>query len=237
MATNRVSNVKIGIGFDVEQKGLTSLKKQLTDLQKLSTETYKKVSGKQLNTDQAENELKQLKKTAQQVGQILTKSFNTKLNTVDIKKFKDQMGKAGLSWEKVYKDFVNLGPSGEKAFNSLTNKVLSTNAQLKQTKGVLDKIAITLGNSIKWTVASAVVKGFSSSVQQAFGYVKSLDSSLNNIRVVTGKTAEEMSKFAVQANKAAKSLGASTTDYTDAALIYAQQGIGKTIFKAIPIYA
>ena len=229
---NKISNVKIGIGFDVEQKGLTSLKKQLTDLQKLSTETYKKVSGKQLNTDQAENELKQLKKTAQQVGQILTKSFNTKLNTVDIKRFKDQMGKAGLSWEKVYKDFVNLGPSGQKAFNSLTNKVLSTNAQLKQTKGVLDKIAITLGNSIKWTVASAVVKGFSSSVQQAFGYVKSLDSSLNNIRVVTGKTAEEMSKFAVQANKAAKSLGASTTDYTDAALIYAQQGLSDQQIEA-----
>jgi TP901 family phage tail tape measure protein len=34
-----------------------------------------------------------------------------------------------------------------------------------------------------------------------------------------------MERFAVQANKAAKELGASTKSYTDAALIYYQQGL------------
>ena len=34
-----------------------------------------------------------------------------------------------------------------------------------------------------------------------------------------------MANFAVQANEAAKSLGRTTTDYTKAALIYAQQGL------------
>jgi TP901 family phage tail tape measure protein len=86
-------------------------------------------------------------------------------------------------------------------------------------------MATTLGNTIKWNAASSVVNGLSRSVEQAWGYVKSLDSSLNDIRIVTGKSADEMANFAKQANEAAQSLGRTTTDYTKAALIYAQQGL------------
>jgi len=86
-------------------------------------------------------------------------------------------------------------------------------------------MATTLANTVKWNAASAVVNGLSRSVQQAWGYVQSLDSSLNDIRIVTGKSADEMANFAVQANNAAKELGKTTTDYTNAALIYAQQGL------------
>ena len=87
-------------------------------------------------------------------------------------------------------------------------------------------MATTLANTVKWNAASAAVNGLTRSVEQAWGYVKSLDTSLNNIRIVTGKSADEMANFAVQANNAAKELGKTTTDYTNAALIYAQQGIG-----------
>ena len=86
-------------------------------------------------------------------------------------------------------------------------------------------MATTLSNTIKWNMASAAVNGMTRSIEQAWGYVKSLDTSLNDIRIVTGKSAEEMGRFAVQANNAAKELGKTTTDYTNAALIYAQQGL------------
>jgi hypothetical protein len=62
-------------------------------------------------------------------------------------------------------------------------------------------------------------------MQQAYGYAKSLDASLNNIRIVTGKSAEDMAKFAKEANNAAKTLSTTTTTYTDASLIYYQQGL------------
>jgi hypothetical protein len=57
------------------------------------------------------------------------------------------------------------------------------------------------------------------------GYAKSLDASLNNIRIVTGKSAEDMARFAKEANNAAKTLSTTTTTYTDASLIYYQQGL------------
>ena len=83
----------------------------------------------------------------------------------------------------------------------------------------------TLANSFKYTVSYGVLNSLTDGLQNAFNYTKALDTSLNDIRIVTGKSAEEMEKFAIQANKAAQGLGASTRDYTNAALIYYQQGL------------
>ena len=74
-------------------------------------------------------------------------------------------------------------------------------------------------------ITSSAINNLTGSIQQAYGYVKNLDSSLNDIRIVTGKSADEMERFAKTANNAAKNLGASTLDYTEAALIYYQQGL------------
>jgi len=49
-----------------------------------------------------------------------------------------------------------------------------------------------------------------------------LNRSLNDIRIVTGYSAEQMKDFAVEANKAAKALSTTTTNYTNASLIYYQ---------------
>jgi len=96
---------------------------------------------------------------------------------------------------------------------------------VKQTHNTLDKMYTTLTNSIKWGLSSTIINGFSNTIQQAWGYTKSLDTSLNDIRIVTGKSADEMTRFAEKANSVAQELGKSTTDYTKAALIYAQQGL------------
>ena len=62
-------------------------------------------------------------------------------------------------------------------------------------------------------------------VQSAYGYAQDLNESLNNIRIVTGQSVEEMDRFAERANRAAKLLSTTTVEYTDAALIYYQQGL------------
>ncbi len=88
----------------------------------------------------------------------------------------------------------------------------------------MDEIANTMINTVKWGVASSVFNSITMSIQSAYSYVQGLDSSLNDIRIVTGKSADEMSRFAVQANEAARNLSASTRDIAEAALIYYQQG-------------
>ena len=86
-------------------------------------------------------------------------------------------------------------------------------------------MAATMANTIRWSITSAIVNAIANSVQKAYHYVIDLDSSLNDIRIVTGKSADEMARFAKQANDAAKALGVSTKSYTEGALIYYQQGL------------
>jgi len=82
-----------------------------------------------------------------------------------------------------------------------------------------------LKNTARWQLSSSILHGFIGGLQSAWGYAKDLDESLNNIRIVTGYSSDKMAEFAESANKAAKALSTTTTKYTDAALIYYQQGL------------
>jgi len=63
-------------------------------------------------------------------------------------------------------------------------------------------------------------------IQGALNYAEKLNTSLNNIRIVTGASTDKMADFAKEANTAAKRLSTTTTAYTNASLIYYQQGLG-----------
>ncbi len=80
-------------------------------------------------------------------------------------------------------------------------------------------------NTMRWQLTSSVLHGFMGAVQTAYGYTKDLNESLNSIQIVTEKNSEAMDDFAEKANKAAKALSTTTVDYTDASLIYYQQGL------------
>ena len=212
------NQIRFGVGFDVDKTSLQNLKKSLKEIQSLSSLQYKDQFG-----DNAFKELKRIKSTAKEVESALEQAFNPQLNTVNLSKFNDSLKKIGVN--KIANDFAELGATGRNAFNNLTAAALTTNTKLTQTYSILGKIKETLGNSLRWSVASSVVNSFTGEIRNAFSYVKSLDTSLNDIRIVTGKSADQMDKFAIQANKAAKALGQQTTAYTNAALIYYQQGL------------
>ena len=63
------------------------------------------------------------------------------------------------------------------------------------------------------------------SVHQAGQYVQELDKSLTNIMMVSGESRENMNEFAKSANEAAIRLGATTTQMTEAAKVFVQQGM------------
>jgi hypothetical protein len=100
--------------------------------------------------------------------------------------------------------------------------VSKTKFELRESHGILDKMRETLTNTLRWTIASKAINSVTGSIQKAWSFTKQLDASLTDIMIVTGKSSSEMEKFAKQANKAAKSIGGTTKEYTDAALIYYQ---------------
>ena len=110
--------------------------------------------------------------------------------------------------------------------------MFKTNTQIKQTNKLLNSMATSMANTVKWGITSSIFNNITGSIQKAWDYSLKLDSSLNDIRIVTGKSADEMERFARVANTSAKDLRASTLDYTEAALIYYQQGLGEADVKA-----
>ena len=215
-------NITYGVKFDVDKQQLSQLKSELANLQKLTTQDIMK-QNPNLGLEEAKQQLKLIKQEAGQVQTAISSAFNPKLGSLNISKLQTEL--KNLNIGQIYKDFQKAGAAGIQAFNQIPSAVMKTNLQLRESHSLLDRIGNTMTNSIKWGITSRVVNSLANSLQGAWNYTKALDTSLNDIRIVTGKSAEEMEKFAIQANKAAQGLGASTRDYTNAALIYYQQGL------------
>lgn len=217
-ATNRID---FTVGFNTDQSGLSSIKKALEEIQKMTSGDLMSLN-KGMDLSEANSRLSQIKESASQVQKALEKAFNADLGTLNVSKFNNEL--KNLDINKIYNDFNSAGSAGQTAFKNMTTQILTTNMQLKQTHSFLENMATTLSNTIKWNIASGAMNALTNNVQQAVNYVEKLDTSLNNIRIVTGKSAEEMRDFAESASQTAQELSASTRDITEGALIYYQQG-------------
>ncbi len=212
------------VGFKTDKSGLNQIKKSLEEIRNLSQNDLAKAMN--IDTSTAQKNLLTARQEAVAVENAFRKAFNQKLNTVNIDKFNQSLAQSKTSLSQVYQNFSKVGATGQNAFRNLINQMTNSNFQLKETTSLLKDMGTTLMNTVKWNIASSAVNSITGSVQQAYGYVKNLDTSLNDIRIVTSKSADEMTKFAEKANDAAKALKKSTTDYTNASLIFYQQGLG-----------
>lgn len=219
MANNTRKRIQYDVGFNTDTKQLDEVKKQLQEISKLTNTKFKQ------NGIFSTEEMQKIRSVATEVSNAINKAYNPKINSVNITKFNAELAKSNLTVKQIYDNFNKVGTTGQNAFRNLETSLLTTNKELKQTHTFLDNIATTLSNTIKWNMASGAVNTLTDKISGAVSYIERLDSSLNDIRIVTGQSADEMDKFAIKANKAAENLGKSTLDYTKAALTYYQQGL------------
>ena len=214
--------IQYAIEFSVDSQGvLKNLGRTLTDIQVKAQSSGVKMKQEYLGAAEV----------AKQLSHILDQSYNKDLGTINIIRFNEALQKSNLSLHQVQSSLAKV-PEGARAYNLLASQILKTNIQLKQSNKMLDEMAITMGNTVRWGVTSSIFNTITSSISKAYSYSKQLNNSLTDIRIVTGKTADEMDRFAESANKAAKNLATSTTNYTNAALIYYQQGLSDVEVKA-----
>lgn len=210
------------IGFNVDNSNLKALE---TELNRIGNMSLKQLQI--IDKNQTQQDLNEIKKDAEALGRALQDSYNPKIDSINLNKFNKSLNESGTSIQKLGISFQKVGESGIQSFRNLSAELLTTKKEIKQTSKLLDSMATTFSNTVKWSISSSVLNTFTGSIQKAWSYAQKLDTSLNDIRIVTGKSSDEMERFAKNANKAAKALGASTTNYTNAALIYYQQGLGE----------
>ena len=212
-------NVNMAFTADTSQA-----RKQLQDLQKtldsLASSSVKNNVGKTMDAD-----LQKAIVSARQLKDMIAEASNTKTGNLDLSKFSQEIQKSGRSIQQYAQDLSNLGPEGSQAFMQLAQSVAAAEVPMKRTFGLLDQFKVTLANAARWQISSSVLHGFMGALQGAYGYAQDLNKSLTDIRIVTGQSTEQMAQFAEQANKSAQALSTSTLAYTDASLIYYQQGL------------
>lgn len=175
--------------------------------------------------------IKEASKAAMELQGHIQKAINVDTGKLDLSRFATSLSSSGKDLGHFRDVLTRIGPEGNAAFQGvlrgINNAEVST---VRLTKGMRDFLT-TMKNTAKWQISSSIMHGFIGGLQSAWSYAQSLDRSLNNIRIVTGQTSDEMARFAVEANKAAQSLSTTTTKYTDAALIFYQQGLGDKAVK------
>ena len=155
----------------------------------------------------------------------LTQAINPLTGNLNLTKFNDQLMASQMSIRDYKNQLSALGTVGNQAFNGLARSIATAETPLLRTSQAASAMWTALGNAARWTATSTAIHGVMSTAASAMNYVKNLDSSLNDIRIVTGQTQEQMNIFATKANEAAKALNTTTNNYAKAALIYYQQGL------------
>lgn len=178
--------------------------------------------GSQVNLT---TDLRNASQAALELSSHLNKAFNQQTGKFDLVTFNQSLSESGRTLESYANDLISIGPTGEQAFLKVATAITQAELPLKRTNKLFDQLWVTMKNTMRWQLTSSVLHGFVGALEQAYGYSKNLNRSLNEIRIVSEKSADDMGKFAEQANKAAKALSTTTTDYTDASLIYYQQGL------------
>ena len=155
----------------------------------------------------------------------LQQSMNVDTGKFDLSKFNQTLKKSGTSLSQLHSQLSAVGPDGRRAFLSLAQSIAAAEIPSKRMNSQLNEMWNTLKNSARWQISSSVLHSLQGAIQSAFNYAEDLNESLTNIRIVTGQSTDQMAEFAEKANQAAKALSTTTTKYTDAALIYYQQGL------------
>lgn len=223
MNSNRI-NVTLGFNADVgaAKANLKDLQATLNEISNLKLEP-----GTNLNKS-----LQEAISSADILQQHLNAAMDVKTGNINVDKFTASVSKSSQSILQLGNNLLKAGMTGEKAFTQLQNGLTMANIKLTKSKNLLSEFSKTLANTVRWQISSTILHGFMGTIQRAYGYAQDLNKSLTNIQIVTQQTTEQMEAFAERANKAAKALSASTLAYTDAALIYYQQGLDDSTVEA-----
>lgn len=214
------NTIEYNLRTTLDSSGITQLQGQLAGIRIQLDQMGKQklIDSKEVYAAQGQIE---------KLGKALSTSLNPQTGLLDLSKFQKQLD--GLSLAQLEQSMSKVGASGQVAFGNLIGQIGRIDTSFKSISSTADKIFNTMGNTVRWGITASIFQTIQNSLYRAVDYVQELDTSLNNIRIVTNASNSDMRDFALYANEAAQAVGASTTSFTNAAQLYAQNGLAKKI--------
>ena len=212
-----MSKINVTLGFDADtSQAQRRINELATSLRQLSAHPVELLD---------DTDLRDAIKAAKELETHLHKAYNVDTQKLDLSKFSKSLSAAGQDLNYFQKNLSKMGVDGEKAFLNLAKAIATADAPTFRLSGHVKNLFDELVKVGRWQFTSSVMHNLTGAVQTAYHYAQDLNESLTNIRIVTGQSTEEMAQFADKANAAAKALSTTTVKYSDAALIYYQQGL------------
>ena len=191
-----------------------------------------KLSAGQLNKGLFGNatteQIQQASMAAQELKIHLQNATNVNTGKLNLTAFQTSLKNAGTSAKELSSALLQGGAMGAQAFSQLATAIAQADSNVlafTKTSAKSSMLFKSLTTAFTNQLTSKLFTQLVSGLNSAVSYAERLDSSLNSIRIVTHSLVEEMEKFATHATAAAQALSSTTTAYTDAALIYYQQGL------------
>lgn len=215
-------NVSLSFTADTNaaKREIQSLQTALNSLAKTGSMNAGQSVVANLNAD-----LREGMQAAAELQAQLESAVNVNTGKLDLNKFNNSLKASGKTLNSYAASLQKLGPAGVQAFTQMTTAIVHAEAPLVRVNDRIKALGTSLANTARWQLSSGIVHGLIGGVQKAYYYAQDLNRSLNNIRIVTNYNTDQMKAFALEANKAAKALSTTTTNYTNASLIYYQQGL------------
>ena len=217
MANNNAMNLTLYFDYENNEAGFKHI---MSSLDRISAQAEQVMmnSSNFVNKSEMEKSVKEYKKYIERVKEALEVSWTPETQSFNLKEAMDYDPKAFSELKNGFKD--------------VSTSIVETDDTLKRSATTIDKYGqqldnfkLTIANAFRYNVVNEFVDVISSQIRDVVSYVKELDRALNDIRIVSGQTSEDMYKFAEGANESGKALGRTATEYAKAALIYYQQGL------------
>jgi hypothetical protein len=189
MAKELKYNLTVTANTQQARQEMQALQKQLSEL------GTKNLTGKNF-TENLSKGITEARKDIALLQTALQNAFNTDTGKLDFTKFSQQLSKSGKDLAAYSKSFAALGTDGTQAFLDLTKAVAMSEVPIIRVSDKMKELGNTLKNTLRWQISSSVLHGLMGAVQTAYGYAQDLNKSLNNIRIVTQQSTEQMAQFA-----------------------------------------
>lgn len=213
--------INVGLKFTADTG---QAKASIQELQSL----LNKLSLDSASTNKAAPEAKRLYEAAEAAKELsyhLNNAYNAKTGRFDLSALDKSLKSSNTSVQELSTKLIGAGDTGQQAFLKLAQSISQADQPMLKISSRMQDFAKVLKQTAKYQLSNNMIRGFTGAIQSAYHYAQSLNTSLTDIRIVTGYNTDQMAKFAEQANKAAKTLSTTTTDYTKGSLIYFQQGL------------
>ncbi len=208
--------IQLEIGFKVDAR---SLEGQLSTIQKDINKAFEVKAG---STGMGK-ELSQAVIQARTFSNVLQKASTTKgLSFIGMNA---ELRKAGTTATSMVTDLMRGGDYFQGTANVALQSFSNANRQAIKMNETLKEAGRVFVQSFKFTAAQMAIQALQTSIQDTVQWVVRLDKELNQIQVVSGKTADQMGGVSREIVERSKALRVAALDYAQASQIYYQQGL------------